>query len=350
MPMSAPSDYKFVRCPDKGLAQAGSPDLAAGGHPPREGQDLSLGGLSNLEEPLKLAGMGFVLGLGFLLVSLTFGCSPKSPANKAPANVLRVGALPDQDEAALRAAYAPLMDFLSKKLEVPVELTVATSYPDLVDRFEAREIQLARFGAVTYVHANRRCGAEPLVMSDVDTRFTSYFLVPGESPANGLADLKGKSFSFGSALSTSGHYMPQYFMREQQIEPEEFFSDVIYSGAHDATAYLLRDKEVDAGAANSRIIDQMFEDGRLKSGDVRILWETPPYADYVWATSADMNEERRADLLDAFLEILPGTEETDRILQNLGANSHFLPATDGDFAKIRSVVKGQPDGDAGPQE
>lgn len=337
--MRSRSKFRSFGCPVKGPAHAGAALPAAGGHPPREGHDPSLGGLSNPARPSNRLAFGLFLCLPPLIVLGSLGCSPQPPTNKAPAKVLRVGVLPDQNEAANRERYAPLLDYLSKKLGIPAELTAATSYVDLVNRFETGEIQLARFGAVTYVQANQRCGAKPLVMRDVDTRFTSYFLVPGDSPALDLDDLHDTPFSFGAELSTSGHYMPRYFIHQQQNEHDEFFSEVTFSGAHDATAYLVRDKKVAGGAANSRIIDQMMADGRLKSGDIRILWETPPYADYVWATSATMNEARRGALLDAFLEILPGNEETEQILDSLGAESHFLPASDHDFRQVRSVVE-----------
>lgn len=38
-----------------------------------------------------------------------------------------------------------------------------------------------------------------------------------------LADLKGKSFAFGSVSSTSGSLMPRYFMLQDGIKPESHF-------------------------------------------------------------------------------------------------------------------------------
>ena len=69
--------------------------------------------------------------------------------------------------------------------------------------------------------------------------------------------------------------MPRHFMcSDKQIIPEVFFSEVHYSGAHDKTAYLVRDGTIDLGVANSEIIKKMIRDGRLKENDVRVLWET----------------------------------------------------------------------------
>ena len=36
---------------------------------------------------------------------------------------------------------------------------------------------------------------------------------------------------------------------------------------------------------------EVLTDGRLDPASVRILWETPPYADYVWAIRSEIDED-----------------------------------------------------------
>ena len=119
--------------------------------------------------------------------------------------------------------------------------------------------------------ANFEYGAVPLVMRDVDSRFTSVLVVAGEGFKT-FEELQGKRFSFGSKLSTSGHLMPRHFLQvERGVTPEKYFRSILYSEKHDRTAYWVRDGEVDAGVVNAEIIREMFADGRLRPGDVRII-------------------------------------------------------------------------------
>lgn len=268
---------------------------------------------------------------GFLTVQPSFH-------HETTSSILRIGILPDESEEALRKRYAPFSQYLSAKTGIDVRLVLPSDYGDLVRLFRDREVDLAYFGGLTFVQANVLYDAMPLVMRDVDTRFTSWFLVKDGEAARDLADFRGKRFTFGNRLSTSGHLMPRHFMQtEMQIIPEGFFSEVHYSGTHEETAYLVRDGAVDLGVANSEIIENMIRGGRLKENDLRVLWETPPYTNYVWAVNEHLNEGIKTQLRDAFLELNADDVVQGKILENMGSE-RFLPAGDRDFLLLEHVA------------
>ena len=149
---------------------------------------------------------------------------------------LRIAVLPDQESDQLIEIYTPLKEYLSAELGVQVELKVPQSYSHLLDMFHDHEADLVYFGGVTYVQARLRDDAKPLVMRDVDAKFTSYFIVRADETARQISDMAGRKLSFGSQLSTSGHFMPRQFLLNSGIVPEDYFDDVVYSGAHDRTA------------------------------------------------------------------------------------------------------------------
>ena len=252
--------------------------------------------------------------------------------------VLRIGVLPDQSAGAIRERYTPLFEHLARELEIPYEFVASETYAGFVERFVAGRIDLGYFGGLTFLKVQAAADAVPLVMRDLDARFTSYFLVRTDSVATEIADFEGKTVSFGSRLSTSGHLMPRSFFLERGIKPEDFFGEVRYSGAHDATAYDVRDRRADLGAANADIIRSMFADGRLDRNDVRVLWETSPYPDYVWAVRRDIGADVQRGIRDAFLELSGINEGHARILEPMHAGA-FLPASMEDFLPLRNVAE-----------
>lgn len=269
--------------------------------------------------------------IGFFAVQTAF-------RNETSPSVLRLGILPDQSKQALEKRYAPFLKYLSAKTGVNISLVLPSGYDELVQLFRDRKIELAYFGGLTFVQAETNYAAVPLVMREVDTRFTSSFLVRDGYVANDFADFKGKRFSFGNQLSTSGHLMPRHFMQtEKQLIPEEFFSEVHYSSTHDKTAYLVRDGLVELGVANTEIIKSMILDGRLKDNDLRILWQTPPYTDYVWAVHKEMNENLKTQLRDAFLELRANNPAHSKIMETLNAE-FFLPAGENDFRLLEQIA------------
>jgi len=253
-------------------------------------------------------------------------------------SVLRIGVLPDQEPQALQQRYSPLFEHLASELDLPYEFVASESYEELVEQFVAGRIDLAYFGGLTFLKAHGAGVAEPLVMRDVDAKFISCFLVRTDSPATYVGDFHGKVFSFGSALSTSGHLMPRYFLRQLGIRAEDAFETVRYSGAHDKTAYDVRDGRTDLGVANCRVIRSMFADGRLSRDDVRVLWETPPYPNYVWAVQSDIDSVRKRRIRDAFLKLSPIDDNHRPILRQLTAGA-FLPAGIDDFRALHEIAE-----------
>ena len=252
-------------------------------------------------------------------------------------NILKVGVLPDQSKASLIHQHKPLLDYLSQELDLRTELIFTASCDDLLLRVERGELDLIFFGGLTFVAAHKMGRVVPVAMRDIDFKFSSYFLVRTENPARVLLDLKGKKIGFGSSKSTSGHLMPRFFMKKMGIEPESFFSEVLFSGSHDRSAYLVRDGAVDVSVANSNVIDRMFSSGQLDPKSVRILWETPPYADYIWAARAGLSKKLRSRLLDAFLQLSRSNPAHRSILARQGAGS-FLPASNDDFIQLIQIV------------
>ncbi len=272
-----------------------------------------------------------IIGLAFQLLA----CSGPPPGSAR--ETLRVGILPDEGEKALTERYTRLLEFLSRETGFVFELVVPDSYEHLLRLFGEGQIGLAYFGGVTFVKASSRYDAVPLVLRDVDTRFTSVLVVSG-GDFETLEDLQGKRFSFGARLSTSGHLMPRHFLQaERGIKPEEYFHSVGYSGKHDRTAYWVRDGEIDAGVVNSEIVRRMFADGRLRPGDIRVIWTTPPYTDYVWAAHPEIQPAVRERIQQAFMQLTPQEPRHEVILSKLGAES-FYPASADDFAMLEQVM------------
>jgi len=271
-----------------------------------------------------------------LALSLSqFSCSDSS--RPARLETISVGLLPDHKPERMKKRYTPLWDHIQSETGIKYKLKIPASYQELLQWFSSGEVDIAYFGGVTYLKANQQSGAIPLVLRDVDNNFQSVIMVNRKHPADAVRKLKGARFAFGSRLSTSGHYMPRYFMQRLGVVPEEYFSSTLYSGTHDRTVEWVRDGKVDAGVANLEIVQKMFGDGRLKKNEVRLLWETPPYTDYVWAIQPGISEIDRTKLRDAFMKLGTADLAHKKILDGLGA-AYFLPARHEQFERLQKIM------------
>lgn len=254
------------------------------------------------------------------------------------ADPLKLGVLPQQNQAVTRDYYMPLVDYLNATLTTTVTLSVPESYDQLLQWFEDQQIDLAFLGGVTFVKAHIANGAVPLVMRDGDNRYQSVAIVRADNPATSLDALQGQSLAFGSSLSTSGHFMPRYFFGEMGMMPERFFSGVSYTGAHDATAEWVRDGKSDVGVMSAGVLYRMYVDGQIMPGEVKVIWESPPYADYVWAIQPTIKKSQQREISEAFLT-MNTNPDNKALLIGLGAN-FYIPAQVDDFDILQNIVTG----------
>ncbi|MCK4842759.1 MAG: phosphate/phosphite/phosphonate ABC transporter substrate-binding protein [Methylococcales bacterium] len=269
-----------------------------------------------------------------LLLIGTSACSKQS--DLAQVKVLRVSIQPIRDHFDIQQSYLSLMKYLEQELKVNIEWVAVTDYQDQLDKLDKGEVDLALLGGYAFVIAYQNNNADPLVMRDVDFRFTSYLIVSSDNKASTIADLKGQSFSFTTKLSCSGHIMPRYFMGTQDIAPESFFSIVRYSGTHDKTAQWVEDGVIDAGVVGSIMLERLLKENKIGRGKIKVLWETPIYPNYVWAARKNLSEQLKIDIIEAFIKLTPDNPQQLKILDQMGAK-HYFPANNNDFEPIRRI-------------
>jgi len=268
-------------------------------------------------------------------------CEPSPSAGSAGEvrGTLTLGLLPDEEPEKLKLRYAPLIEAIKGKTGLAVELILPKSYLELIELFGAGKVDVAYFGGYTFVLACERYGAVPLVMRDIDMRLVSHVLVHRDNNAvRELSDLRGARFSFGSRQSTSGHLMPRFYFSTLGIIPEECFSQISFSGAHDKALRLIVDGTVDAGVANGQIVQQMLENSVDDALPLRIVWQSPAYVDYVWAVQSAMSEETRRAIKEVFLSLSRENKDHRRFLDGIGA-AYFLPAERSDFDNLRRAIE-----------
>jgi len=254
------------------------------------------------------------------------------------AEVLRVSAIPDEAPTELLRKFKPLGAYLEQQLGMKVEFTPVADYPAVVEALATDRLDLAWLGGFTFVQVRLKTGnAIPLVQREQDAQFTSKFITANPDVTS-LADLKGKTFAFGSVSSTSGSLMPRYFMLQDGIKPESHFSRVGYSGAHDATAAWVQAGKVDGGVLNASVWDKLVASGKVDSNKVKVFATTPTYFDYNWTVRGNLDPALAEKIKAAFLALDPANPEHKAIL-DLQAASRFIETSPENYKGIEDAAR-----------
>jgi phosphonate transport system substrate-binding protein len=246
---------------------------------------------------------------------------------------LRVSMIPSTDPGKLLRESEPLVGFLKNKTGRDVTFTVPTNYASVVEALANDQVDIAYLGGFTYVQASRRAGVVPLVQRDRDQRFHSLFITSAQSAIVGLADLKGHSFAFGDVNSTSGHLMPEYFMRRAGVDPA-VIAKATYTGGHDATALAVANGRIDAGALDEAVFERMTKEGKIDASKVRVFFTTPPFFDYVWAARKGLDHGVREAFTAAFL----GLSSQDAPLLDVLQAKAYVRADDRSYDPLRQAA------------
>ena len=250
---------------------------------------------------------------------------------------LRLSMIPTNDPGKMLRDSDPLVKYLEKETSAQVQMTIPTNYAAVVEAIGNDQVDIAYLGGFTYVQASRRFGVVPLVQRSQDQNFHSLFITNPDSGIKSLADLKGHRFAFGDVNSTSGHLMPEYFMRQANVDPDVIAKGV-YTGGHDATALAVANKRVDAGALDETVYRKMVGDGKLDPSKAQVFYTTPPFFDYVWVARKGLDPKLAEALAAAFLKLDANSAEQKPILEFLRATK-YVRAKDSDYDKLREAAK-----------
>ncbi len=286
----------------------------------------------------KLKVLLFVL----LLILGLISCDKTEDNTEKPINV---GFVPSENMEEVTKNAQPLVEMLSKAIGREVKPFIATDYTGIVEAFRAGKLDIGFLTPAAYVMANNEAGVKVVLKAERHGRafFYSAIITRTDSGINKIEDFKDKTFSFGDALSTSGHIFPKKLFLDKGIDPKVAFKNVIYSGGHDATVLAVLNKKVDGGATFSN--DTKGHDGAwtqfLKPEEASqikaIAYSEPIPADNI-CISKDLKPEMADKLVKAFVEV--GKDPAgQKLIQKLYRIDGFVPATDNDYESVKSAFK-----------
>lgn len=250
---------------------------------------------------------------------------------------LRVGIAGVISPAMTLESYNDLLQYLGKKLDRPVELLQRPSYNEVNELVRNKEVELAFVCSLAYVEAKADFGMELLVVPQVrrESTYYSYLIVPADSRAASLADLKGKVFAFSDPLSNSGRLAPTYQLSLMNKKPETYFRNYIFTYNHDYSIQAVADKLVDGAAVDGLIYDYFKTINSPTVKKTRVVSSWGPYGIPPVVVNPGLDAPLKDDLKTLFLNI-DSDDEGRSILDSLMID-RFVPASDAAYDSVREM-------------
>jgi phosphonate transport system substrate-binding protein len=257
-----------------------------------------------------------------------------------PPDRLRFGTYLASNAATL-GLYELITEEVGRRLGVPTELVVETSYESCEKdqnevcfvcslpyvTFERRGLDLA-VPVVAAVLQGERYGGRPIYFSDV--------IVQRDSPFRSFLDLRGRSWAYNEPLSHSGYGITRYHLVTLG-ETDGFFGEVVEAGFHQTAIRMVARGEVDGSAIDSQVLAIEVRDHPELTEQIRVVEALGPSTIQPVAVSRRVPEDLREAIQDSLLAIGRDQEVKQRL--GVALVDRFVPVDARSYDDIRMMVQ-----------
>lgn len=249
---------------------------------------------------------------------------------------INFGVIPVAGSTSMKENFTDLSEHLSKKLGIKVELQLAGDYTGVITGMQHKHIDVAYFGPESYVQAQKRANAQALVVEvNAESGLAGYkgiIITKKDSGLRTLEDIKDKTWAFTSSQSTSGTLVPTVMFSKSGIDPQKYFSKVLYSGGHEASILSIKAGKIDAASTNDLDFNRGIGKG-WNNEDFNIIWTSDLIPGSPMAVRGDLPETLKKALKEAFISY-----NSKEGLENLKIKG-YIEANDEMYNPVRDLME-----------
>jgi phosphonate transport system substrate-binding protein len=255
--------------------------------------------------------------------------------------------IPDENATGVEKRYEPFIQYMTKQLGVPVKLRIANDYAAVIEGQIAGNIHIAKYGPASFARAlmnGAKVDAFAMEVNKDGTKgYYSVLYVKADAPYQKIEDLKGKNIGLVDPNSTSGNNVPRFEMDKMGIKPEEFFSNVVYTGSHENAIIALQQGQIDAAFnwwndENESMLRRMERKSMAKYDDFRIIFKSNQIVNSPYAMLTTLPDELQSGIKDAFFNIQKNDPEAFQVMTD-GEQQLWVPASNADYQVIVDLNK-----------
>jgi phosphonate transport system substrate-binding protein len=263
--------------------------------------------------------------------------------------------IPMENGSGVTERFTPFVEYLSRELGIKVNLRIANDYAAVIEGQRAGNIHIGYYGPASFARA-RLTGVKTDafvidVNSDGSKGYYSVFYVLAKSPYQKLDDLKGKNLGLVDPNSTSGNNMPRFKMNQMGIDPDSYFSKIIFTGSHENAVLALAQGTVDVAAnwwnaEDDSNLTRMLAKNMVKSSDgtplkkedFRIILKSDLIINSPYAYLSALPDDMKAAIKKAFLDAPEKDKDAFKKLSD-GKNLPWQPIANEDYNKTIDLIR-----------
>lgn len=202
--------------------------------------------------------------------------------------------------------YGDLLNLLGERVDMQAQMVQRENYSDTNHLIENGDVQVAFICSGALLGKDKAEQAERILVAPEiagSSKYRSYIIVPANSPAHFLNDLKGQTFAYTDPLSFSGRIAPQYMLKQAGYNPSFFFSKTIYTYSHDNSIKAVAEGLVEGAAVDSLIYDLTLSRRPELLDKIKIIDQSEEVGNPPVVVSSQIDPELRARIKNVLLTL-----------------------------------------------
>ncbi len=237
-----------------------------------------------------------------------------------------------------RDSYNDLARYLGNALGRPAEIVQRRTYAEINDLVASGDVDIAFVCTSAYVSGHDLGDMDLLVVPMINggTTYRSSLIVPRDSQATSMEDLRGTVFAFTDPMSQTGRAYPTFLVQELGETPASFFSDTFFTYSHDRAIAAVADHVADGAAVDSIVLDYKLKAEPSLGSRIKVIHTSPPFGIPPVVVPSSQSQALRNRIRDVLLSMADDPSGA-RILADLEID-RFIIGDDAAYDSVRDVL------------
>ena len=233
-------------------------------------------------------------------------------------------------------SYGALADYLSVKLNRPVEIVQRRTYEEINDLLKSGGVDIGFVCTSAYVKGHDEFGLRLLAAPQMagETVYYSELIVAADSSAESMADLRGATFAFTDPISTTGRVYPTHLVELLGETPETFFGRIFFTYSHERAIEAVVERVADAAGVDSLVLDFVLT--RQPDLPIKVIDRSPAFMIPPAVASPHLVARQAVEIQDLLLSMADDPEAAD-VLAALGVD-RFIEVEDAAYDSVRDLM------------
>lgn len=229
--------------------------------------------------------------------------------------------------------------YLEQQNDFDVEIIFSKTYEEMNLYIKENRVDVAYVCNSSYTDLEKTNTGKLLAVPIVnkEDQYYSYVITREEKSYTSLLDFEDTIFAFTDPQSNSGAIAPQYYLLDNSIDFESFFSSFIYTYEHGDSVKAVHEGFVDGASVDSIVYTRFGEKYPEKIEELKVVQVLGPFANSPIVVRASLSQKIFKALQESFLNM--HKDPYGKSILNKLALDRFDAPLNQDYSNVAKMIQ-----------